>query len=129
VNVKQAEYLNTETESKTNQIINIKTSNNQNNVFKSKSLTTIESIENSKEHLLSKVMKRCLSDVLHEGLLDSVLPYMLPKHVLSQPFIKKALVMDSKKTSFISNDIENCLISTITDNKEKDKNKLKKNME
>ncbi|KAL7297995.1 hypothetical protein TKK_0009005 [Trichogramma kaykai] len=41
------------------------------------------------EPMLAKVMKRCLSDVLHEGLLDSVLPYMIPKSAL-QAIGKKA---------------------------------------
>ncbi|XP_011500121.1 PREDICTED: uncharacterized protein KIAA1841 homolog [Ceratosolen solmsi marchali] len=124
INVQESESLITPLGDRSNQFLNIKTSN-KNNVYKSKSLTTIESAQIKKEYLLTKVMKRCLSDVLHEGLLDSVLPYMIPKHVLSQPTIKKSLIMDSKKSSFISNDMDSCIINAITGNKEKDKDKNK----
>lgn len=75
-------------------------------------------------------MKRCLSDVLHEGLLDSVLPYMIPKSVLSQPVIKKSIILEPKK-SISAHCIENKVIATVPSNleKDKDKNKQKKAVE
>ncbi|KAL0119727.1 hypothetical protein PUN28_007875 [Cardiocondyla obscurior] len=74
------------------------------------------------EHGLAKIMKENLRDILHEGLLDSVLPYMLPKSALSQPVIKKsAAVTDVKKSSSLNNVIE----SKISNHKERDKEKNK----
>lgn len=71
---------------------------------------------------LAKVMKENLRDILHEGLLDSVLPYMLPKSALSQPIIKKsAAVADTKKSSSLNNLIE----SKASTYKERDKEKNK----
>lgn len=76
------------------------------------------------EHSLAKVMKENLRDILHEGLLDSVLPYMLPKSALSQPVIKKsAAVADVKKSSSLNNVIE----SKVSIHKERDKEKNKTN--
>lgn len=74
------------------------------------------------EHGLAKIMKENLRDILHEGLLDSVLPYMLPKSALSQPVIKKsAAVADMKKSSSLNNIIE----SKASTHKERDKEKNK----
>lgn len=73
------------------------------------------------EHGLAKVMKENLRDILHEGLLDSVLPYMLPKATLSQPVIKKsAAVADIKKSSSL-----NVIESKALTHKERDKEKSK----
>lgn len=71
---------------------------------------------------LAKVIKENLRDILHEGLLDSVLPYMLPKSALSQPIIKKsAAVADVKKSSSLNNLIESKALT----HKERDKEKNK----
>lgn len=85
----------------------------------------------TKEHLeenecdLAKVMKENLRDILHEGLLDSVLPYMLPKSALSQPIIKKSTVVaDVKKSSSLNNVIENK--TSIHKERDKEKNKTNK---
>lgn len=76
------------------------------------------------EHGLAKVMKENLRDILHEGLLDSVLPYMLPKSALSQPVIKKSNAFaDVKKSSSLNNVIE----SKTSTHKEKGKEKNKTN--
>lgn len=74
-------------------------------------------------------MKRCLSDVLHEGLLDSVLPYMLPKPSFSQPIIKKSVVTEPRKVASVTNGFENRVVNAITGNKDKEKSKQKKCME
>lgn len=89
----------------------------------SKSLSFLGSTENKKEPSLSTVMKRCLSDVLHEGLLDSVLPYMIPKAILSKPVIKKSVTLEPKKSNSLHS-IEK-IISTDANNREKDKDKIK----
>lgn len=90
---------------------------------KGKVLQAKEHSETS-EHGLAKVMKENLRDILHEGLLDSVLPYMLPKSALSQPVIKKsAAVADVKKSSSLNNVIE----SKVSIHKERDKEKNKTN--
>ncbi|XP_012224607.1 SANT and BTB domain regulator of class switch recombination isoform X2 [Linepithema humile] len=86
----------------------------------------------SKEHLeeseygLAKIMKENLRDVLHEGLLDSVLPYMLPKSALSQPVIKKsaAPTIDVKKSASLGNIVDN---KVVVIHKERDKEKNKAN--
>ncbi|XP_018364120.1 PREDICTED: uncharacterized protein KIAA1841 homolog [Trachymyrmex cornetzi] len=85
----------------------------------------------TKEHLeenecgLAKVMKENLRDILHEGLLDSVLPYMLPKSALSQPVIKKSTaVADVKKSSSLNNVIENK--ASVHKERDKEKNKTNK---
>lgn len=79
------------------------------------------------EHGLAKVMKESLRDILHEGLLDSVLPYMLPKSSLSQPVIKKSTVVtDVKKNSSLCNIIENKATSSIHKERDKEKNKINK---
>lgn len=105
-------------------------SSNDHCVKQSKSLSFLGSTENKKEPLLSTVMKRCLSDVLHEGLLDSVLPYMVPKPILSQPVIKKSIILEPKKSASVHN-IEQKVITAIPNNheKDKDKNKQKKTAE
>ncbi|XP_012535145.1 uncharacterized protein KIAA1841 homolog [Monomorium pharaonis] len=85
-------------------------------------------ISQTKEYLeeseggLAKVVKEHLRDILHEGLLDSVLPYMVPKSALSQPIIKKPAA-DVKK-SFSSNNVIENKAST---HKERDKEKNKMN--
>lgn len=83
-------------------------SNNQVQDEKGKVLQTKAHLEES-EHGLARVMKENLRDILHEGLLDSVLPYMLPKSALSQPVIKKsaAVPTDIRKSSSLNNVIEN----------------------
>ncbi|XP_011871344.1 PREDICTED: uncharacterized protein KIAA1841 homolog [Vollenhovia emeryi] len=74
------------------------------------------------EHGLARVMKENLRDILHEGLLDSVLPYMLPKSALSQPVIKKsAAAADAKKASSLNSVIE----SKASTHKDRDKEKSK----
>lgn len=79
------------------------------------------------EHGLAKVMKENLRDILHEGLLDSVLPYMLPKSALSQPVIKKSTVVtDVKKNSSLGNVTESK--ATISIHKDKDKIKINKKL-
>lgn len=98
-------------------------SSNQVQNEKGKVLQTKAHLEES-EHGLAKVMKENLRDILHEGLLDSVLPYMLPKSALSQPVIKKsAVTTDVKKSSSLGNVIEN----KASTHKEKDKEKNKTN--
>lgn len=78
--------------------------------------------EEESEHGLARVMRENLRDILHEGLLDSVLPYMLPKTALSQPVIKKsAAVADVKKSSSLNNVVE----SKASTHKERDKEKNK----
>lgn len=89
---------------------------------KGKVLQAKEHLEGS-EHGLAKVMKENLRDILHEGLLDSVLPYMLPKSALSQPVIRKSAVADVKKSSSLNNVTE----SKVSIHKEKDKEKNKTN--
>lgn len=81
------------------------------------------------EHGLAKIMKENLRDILHEGLLDSVLPYMLPKSALSQPVIKKSTVVtDVKKNSSLGNMTENKTTTSIhKEYKEQDKEKNKIN--
>lgn len=80
------------------------------------------------ENFLISLMKTNLSDVLHEGLLDSILPYMIPKPVISQPIIKKSITnTEVKKCSSLSNNIETRAITNISHKeKEKDKNKSSK---
>lgn len=79
------------------------------------------------EHGLAKIMKENLRDILHEGLLDSVLPYMLPKSALSQPVIKKStIVADVKKNSSLSNVTENKATTSIHKERDKEKNKINK---
>ncbi|XP_072747102.1 SANT and BTB domain regulator of class switch recombination [Anoplolepis gracilipes] len=79
------------------------------------------------EHGLAKIMKENLRDILHEGLLDSVLPYMLPKSALSQPVIKKsAVVTDIKKNSSLGNVIETKATASFHKERDKEKNKINK---
>ncbi|XP_011344185.2 uncharacterized protein KIAA1841 homolog isoform X3 [Ooceraea biroi] len=79
------------------------------------------------EHGLAKIMKENLRDILHEGLLDSVLPYMLPKSALSQPVIKRSNVaVDVKKSSSLSNVIETKITASAPKEKDKEKNKMSK---
>ncbi|XP_012153802.2 uncharacterized protein LOC100881591 isoform X2 [Megachile rotundata] len=79
------------------------------------------------ENILIALMKTNLSDVLHEGLLDSVLPYMIPKPVISQPIIKKAIInTEVRKSNSLGNNIEARAITNIS-HKEKEKDKCKQN--
>ncbi|XP_035734208.1 uncharacterized protein KIAA1841 homolog [Vespa mandarinia] len=77
-----------------------------------------------KEPILTKILRKNLSDILHEGLLDSILPYMLPKPAISQPVIKKSIVnINIKRSTSLSNDIDNGIINNLSISKDKDKNK------
>lgn len=77
------------------------------------------------EHVLAKVMETNLRDILHEGLLDSVLPYMLVKITLSQPIIKQSgTTVDIKKNSSLSSVVESKTIRK--ENKDKEINKINK---
>ncbi|XP_026671765.1 uncharacterized protein KIAA1841 homolog isoform X2 [Ceratina calcarata] len=78
------------------------------------------------ENLLISLMKTNLSDVLHEGLFDSVLPYMIPKPTVSQPVIKKSVTNSAelKKTNSLSGNIEARAVLNVT-HKEKEKEKEK----
>ncbi|XP_015597107.1 uncharacterized protein KIAA1841 homolog isoform X2 [Cephus cinctus] len=88
------------------------------------------SVSDSKEHLLAKIMKKKLSDILHEGLLDSVLPYMLPKTVVSQPIIKKSMVNVEVKKTASSGVILESKTASVPFSKDKEKNKhLKRSFE
>lgn len=78
---------------------------------------------------LAKVMKENLRDILHEGLLDSVLPYMLPKSSLSQPVIKRsAATADAKKSASVGNTAENKSAALTHKEKDKEKNKTNKKL-
>lgn len=78
---------------------------------------------------LAKVMKENLRDILHEGLLDSVLPYMLPKSSLSQPVIKKSTATtDAKKSASTGNIVENKSAALTHKEKDKEKNKTNKKL-
>ncbi|XP_017797892.1 PREDICTED: uncharacterized protein KIAA1841 [Habropoda laboriosa] len=88
--------------------------------------TKIAKSSDMTENFLITLMKTNLSDILHEGLLDSVLPYMIPKPIISQPIIKKSITStEAKKSNSLSNTIETRAITNIT-HKEKDKNKTSK---
>ncbi|XP_031847074.2 uncharacterized protein LOC116433287 isoform X2 [Nomia melanderi] len=80
------------------------------------------------ENLLINLMKTNLSDILHEGLLDSVLPYMIPKSTVSQPIIKKTIInSEIKKCNSVSNNIDTKVATSLTHKeKEKDKSKINK---
>lgn len=79
------------------------------------------------EYGLAKVMKENLRDILHEGLLDSVLPYMLPKSSLSQPVIKKSTAtVDVKKSASVGNVVENKSAALTHKEKDKERNKTNK---
>lgn len=100
----------------TNQLSDGKIQNEKGKVLQTK--------EHSEESGLGKVIKENLRDILHEGLLDSVLPYMLPKSALSQPVIKKsAAVADVKKSLSLNNVLESKALA----HKERDKEKSKTN--
>lgn len=73
-----------------------------------------------KECELSKVMKQSLSDVLHEGLLDSVLPYMIPRTTFSQPVIKKTQTLGEPRKSISLAD------NKVSNFKDKDKEKSRR---
>lgn len=88
-------------------------------------IPTVETFAEHKEQLLAKIMKRKLSDILHEGVLDSVLPYMLPKPVFSQPVIKKSIT-DVKKTSGSAVNIDTRSAAVISKDKEKEKHKYRR---
>lgn len=80
-----------------------------------------------KEPILTKILQKNLSDILHEGLLDSILPYMLPKPAISQPVIKKSIVnINIKRSTSLSNNIDNGIINNPSISKDKDKNKQAK---
>lgn len=87
-----------------------------------------QSKENAEEseYGLAKVIKENLRDILHEGLLDSVLPYMLPKSSLSQPVIKRSVTGDPKKSVSAGNIVENKSAALIHKEKDKEKNKTNK---
>ena len=91
--------------------------------------TITKSIDTT-ENILVTLMKTTLSDVLHEGLLDSVLPYMIPKPVVSQPIIKKSITnTEVRRSNSLSNNIEARAITNITQkDKEKDKSKQNKKL-
>ncbi|KAH0567544.1 uncharacterized protein KIAA1841 [Cotesia glomerata] len=96
--------------------------------FKKFKVPSSESADDNKQHQLSKMMKKNLSDVLHEGLLDSVLPYMLPKPAptISQPINKKHPV-EVKKCSSLQNstiDKSNGVLLANNCDQNKDKNKV-----
>uniref|UniRef100_A0A0C9PT50 K1841_0 protein n=1 Tax=Fopius arisanus TaxID=64838 RepID=A0A0C9PT50_9HYME len=79
----------------------------------------------NREHPLGKLMKKSLSDVLHEGLLDSVLPYMLPKPTVSQPIIKKPVATtEAKRTASLTANLEKVGTSSTHKEKEKDRSKV-----
>ena len=133
--IEQSQYFNNVTavteciENK--QIETLSDQYNENIKNSSNLISVVKKPENKIEPLLAKVMKRCLGDALHEGLLDNVLPYMLPKRVHSQPIMRKPVVMELRKSSSTTNGFENRVVNVITTNKEKDKekNKQKKCME
>lgn len=81
-----------------------------------------------RDYGLAKIMKENLRDVLHEGLLDSVLPYMFPKSTLSQPIIKKTPATDVKKNCSLGNIGENKAGSSTHKEKDKEKNKTLKKL-
>lgn len=91
---------------------------------------TITKSTDTTENILVTLMKTNLSDVLHEGLLDSVLPYMIPKPVVSQPIIKKSITnTEVRRSNSLSNNIEARAITNITQkDKEKDKSKQNKKL-
>lgn len=77
------------------------------------------------ETFLSKSMKKKLSEVLHEGFLDSVLPYMVPKSAASQPAIKKSSTTNhTAKKTLSANNLESKSSTSIF--KDKDKSLLDK---
>lgn len=71
-------------------------------------------------------MKQKLSYVLHEGLLDSVLPYMIPKPASSQPTIKKPLMNPDLKKSRSTGNLESKSSISILKDKDNDKKKEQK---
>lgn len=85
------------------------------------------------EYPLGKLVKRKLSDILHEGLLDSILPYMLPRATMSQPQIKKTPAeIEAKKCVSLNNANEMKTIPILSKSKERDKEKgksMKKSLE
>ncbi|XP_043481517.1 uncharacterized protein LOC122510730 isoform X2 [Leptopilina heterotoma] len=88
--------------------------------LRKKSCETVE----FKETFLSKSMKKKLSEVLHEGFLDSVLPYMVPKSA-SQPAIKKSSATNhNTKKTLSANNLESKASTSIF--KDKDKSLLDK---
>ncbi|XP_054012565.1 SANT and BTB domain regulator of class switch recombination [Hylaeus anthracinus] len=90
-------------------------------IYDTKVARSIDKVEN----LLITLIKTNLSDILHEGLLDSVLPYLIPKSTISQPIIKKSITnTELKKCNSLSNNIETSITNVM--HKEKDKNKTNK---
>ncbi|KAK2586083.1 hypothetical protein KPH14_008371 [Odynerus spinipes] len=77
-----------------------------------------------RERILTNIMKKNLSDILHEGLLDSILPYMLPKPTMSQPIIKKSVAnVDMKKTTSLPYNVDNGVTTSLSVSKDRDKSK------
>ncbi|KYQ59441.1 hypothetical protein ALC60_01426 [Trachymyrmex zeteki] len=110
------------------------TCNNNSSVKESTSVENssnkcLETEDSVKEINRLSVTKENLRDILHEGLLDSVLPYMLPKSAISQPIIKKSTaIADVKKSSSLNNVIENK--ASVHKERDKEKNKTyKKSLE
>lgn len=94
---------------------------------KKSKIFTAETFSEHKEQLLAKIMKRKLGDILHEGVLDSVLPYMLPKPVFSQPVIKKSITNpDAKKNPASAVNVDSRSTPSIHKDKEKDKHKYRR---
>ncbi|XP_043267741.1 uncharacterized protein KIAA1841 homolog isoform X2 [Venturia canescens] len=93
---------------------------------KCKSLN-LENHNEIKEHPLGKCMKKNLSDILHEGLLDSVLPYMLPKPAHSQPIIKKPMTSaEPKKSASLGSHVEGKGPNAVSATRDRDKSKQQK---
>lgn len=81
---------------------------------------SIENLENKTETFLTKSMKKKLSEVLHEGLLDSVLPYMVPKTAASQPAIKKSSTNhNNTKKTLSTNNLESKSSTSLFKDKDK----------
>ncbi|KAG7197968.1 hypothetical protein KM043_016201 [Ampulex compressa] len=88
--------------------------------------TNLNKSRHGEESVFTKALKKNLSDILHEGLLDSVLPYMIPKSVLSQPSIKKVTTnVDIKKSTSLGDNTENKGTAGLVTHKEKEKDKSK----
>ncbi|XP_034952157.1 uncharacterized protein KIAA1841 homolog [Chelonus insularis] len=94
------------------------------NIAKKEKSRKFNTVIETKEYPLTNFMKKSLSNILHEGLLDSVLPYMLPKTSISQPIIKKSVMnTETKKIGATNNNIDK-LSTAQSLNKEKDRSKI-----
>lgn len=70
-----------------------------------------------------KIIKKCLSDILHNGLLDTNLPpLMVPKSTCAQPVLRKTSSFENKKP--LVQDCKNDTKTTV--NKDRDKRQSKK---